>query len=350
MRGDTAMYRRWSPRLVEFVGLSPEAGSIALMGETPSLQEYRARAAALMRKIQDTICEGIEGLEAEAGIPARFQEDCWQREGGGGGRTRVISGGSVFEKGGVNFSEVYGELSPNFAGSLPGTGLTFYATGISLVLHPHSPHVPTVHANFRHIQQGDKAWFGGGADLTPYYYMNEDREHFHRTWREVCERHAEVADYERFAAWCDRYFYIPHRKERRGVGGIFFDRQWVHGDAGAMDESRFSGLMDYVEASGNAFVGAYVPIARRHLETPVTAAQTYWHEIRRGRYAEFNLVNDRGTIFGLKTGGRTESILMSLPPRVRWDYGFEPEPETPEAKLLEVLRQPPPKPDSRDVD
>ena len=219
---------------------------------------------------------------------------------------------------------------------VPGSGRAFHATGISLVLHPQNPHVPTVHANFRHIRHGDKSWFGGGADLTPYYFLAEDREHFHATWRAVCEEHPTVGDYPRWRDWCDRYFYLPHRGERRGVGGIFFDYLWVD------DEERREEVESFVEAAGHRFLEAYLPIVRRRVDTPWTDAQKEWQEIRRGRYVEFNLIHDRGTLFGLKTGGRIESILMSLPPRARWSYAHEPEPGTPEAELLEVLRQPPP--------
>jgi coproporphyrinogen III oxidase len=309
-----------------------------------SIIHLRNRVRDHLLELQDEICRGLEGLEGEGGGDQQFAEDVWEREGGGGGRSRVLAGGDVLEKAGVNFSEVHGELSESFAGSLPGSGRSFYATGVSLVLHPRSPHLPTAHANFRHIQHGTKAWFGGGADLTPYYLDERDCEHFHGVWREVCERFPDVADHGDFSDWCDRYFYLPHRGERRGVGGLFFDYLWVLDEHGEVDQARAERVFAFVSACGQAFLQAYLPIARRHLDEPVTEAQRRWHELRRGRYVEFNLVYDRGTIFGLKTGGRTESILMSLPPRVRWDYGFEPEPGTPEARLLEHLRRPPPAP------
>jgi coproporphyrinogen III oxidase len=205
---------------------------------------------------------------------------------------------------------------------------------VSVVLHPENPHVPTCHANFRYLEHGDKAWFGGGADLTPYYFHADDEEHFHAVWRAVCERHPDVADYPRFRDACDRYFFLPHRGERRGVGGIFFDYLFV--------EDRADALLAFVHDAGNAFLDAYVPIVRRRRATAATKDQRTWQERRRGRYVEFNLLYDRGTIFGLKTGGRTESILMSLPPRVRWDYAADPAPGTPEAALLTELRRPPP--------
>ncbi|MDH3592594.1 MAG: oxygen-dependent coproporphyrinogen oxidase [Planctomycetota bacterium] len=294
-------------------------------------QSLRDRAAALMRALQDEICFGIEALEAAAGGRAVFARDAWEREGGGGGVTRVLSGGALIEKGGVNVSEVDGHFTEEFAKQVPGSGTSFYATGVSLVLHPRNPHVPTVHANFRHIEHGDKAWFGGGADLTPYYFHEEDKAHFHDAWRATCERHGAVADYPAFRDWCDRYFFLPHRGERRGVGGIFFDY---------LDNTEE--VLAFVADAGHSFLDAYSPIVERRMSTPSTPEQRAWQELRRGRYVEFNLIHDRGTIFGLKTGGRTESILMSLPPRVRWDYMADPAPGTDEAALLTELRRAPP--------
>jgi coproporphyrinogen III oxidase len=272
----------------------------------------------LFRGIQDAICDGL-GEE--------YREDLWEREGGGGGRTRIIENGRFVEKGGVNYSEVHGEFSEEFAEKVPGSGREFCATGVSLVLHPINPHVPTVHANFRHIRHGDKSWCGGGADLTPYYFHEVDKRHFHDTWKTVCEEHPGVGDYPAWKEWCDRYFYLPHRKERRGVGGIFFDYLWVSDEVFA-----------FVEAAGHRFLDSYLPIVERRVDTPFTRQQKEWQEIRRGRYVEFNLIHDRGTTFGLKTGGRTESILMSLPARARWVYAHEPEPGSPEAALLDELR------------
>lgn len=301
--------------------------------------DFRERVAAAMRSLQDSICAGLEALEREQDGDVGFREDAWVREGGGGGRTRVIADAAVFEKGGVNFSEVHGEFSPEYAGQVPGSGREFWACGVSLVLHPRNPHVPTCHANFRMIEHGDKAWFGGGADLTPYYFHREDRDHFHTVWREVCEAHSDVADYPAWSAWCDRYFFLPHRGERRGVGGIFFDNLWIDaaGSSEATREHR-DRAEQFVFAAGRQFLAAYVPIVERRVATPWTEAERTWQEIRRGRYVEFNLVHDRGTLFGLKTGGRTESILMSLPPRVRWVYDHEPEPGSREAALLNELR------------
>jgi coproporphyrinogen III oxidase len=282
----------------------------------------------LMRGIQEDLCAGLEALDSRG----RFGRDEWKREGGGGGVTRVLERGAVLEKAGVNFSLVHGQLPEAFAKEIPGSGAAFRATGVSLVLHPESPHVPTAHMNFRYLEHGDKRWFGGGADLTPYYFHREDKEHFHGVWKRVCEEFKDVADYPAWREACDKYFYLPHRGERRGVGGIFFDYLFVD------DDARRTRVAEFVGRAGRAFLDAYVPIAKRRIGTPVTEAQRRWQEIRRGRYVEFNLLYDRGTTFGLKTGGRTESILMSLPPRVRWAYGETPAEGTPESALLRELQ------------
>lgn len=286
----------------------------------------RDRAADYFRTLQDRISAGVEALDGGG----RFREDTWERPGGGGGRARVLTGGALFEKAGVNFSEVFGELSEEFAKSLPGDGRTFAACGVSLVLHPLNPHVPTVHANFRFLEHGAKSWFGGGADLTPYYPVREDVVHFHRTWKGVCDRHPAVADHRRMKEECDRYFFLPHRNEARGVGGIFFDTM------GDDLEAAFA----FVRDCGGAFLGAYGPIAERRRATAWTEAQRAFQQYRRGRYVEFNLLYDRGTVFGLKTNGRTESILMSLPPTVRWEYDYRPDSGSPEADLTEVYLKP----------
>ena len=292
---------------------------------TVDVESLKERMVAHLHALQDEICGALERLDGRA----RFREDPWQRPGGGGGRSRVMEDGAVLEKGGVSTSVVFGELEESFAGKLQGEGRTFWAGGLSLVLHPRNPHVPTVHANYRFIQQGPKAWFGGGADLTPYYLVDEDAEHFHRVHKEVCDRH-DPSYYARFKPACDTYFYLRHREEARGVGGIFFEN--MGGDL----EREFAFVLD----ASKAFLPAYLPIAERRKDTPYTEAQRAWQELRRGRYVEFNLVWDRGTIFGLETKGRTESILMSLPPQVRWRYDHHPEPGSEEARLVEVLRQP----------
>ncbi|MCI0379535.1 MAG: oxygen-dependent coproporphyrinogen oxidase [Gemmataceae bacterium] len=282
------------------------------------------KAAALFRALQDRICAGLEHVDG-TGV---FHTDDWQREGGGGGRTRVLAEGGVFEKAGVNFSMVHGDMSPEFAKQLPGEGTTFEATGVSLVLHPRSPMIPTVHANFRFLVKGDKSWFGGGADLTPYYPFREDVIHFHKTWRAVCSRHGPPVDYPRFKKWCDEYFYLAHCREPRGVGGIFFD--YLEGD--------FDRLLSFVQDCGEHFLDAYVPIVLRRRDLAYGDNERRWQECRRGRYVEFNLIYDRGTLFGLKTGGRIESILMSLPPVVRWHYDYQPAPGSREAALHEFLQ------------
>jgi coproporphyrinogen III oxidase len=286
----------------------------------------RPRAVAYLHDLQQRICTALEQLDGAG----RFREDAWTREGGGGGRTRVLADGGVFEKAGVNFSDVFGQFSEEFAQQIPGEGRDFTASGISLVLHPRNPFVPTVHANFRFLTKGEKQWFGGGADLTPYYGFREDAVHFHQVWKRVCTKHSGVVEYERLKKWCDEYFFLPHRGEPRGVGGIFFD--YLEGD--------LEKVFDFVRDAGDAFLDAYLPIARRRRDMPYGDRERAWQEYRRGRYVEFNLLYDRGTIFGLKTGGRTESILMSLPPRVRWAYDYRPEPGSREEELTEVYLKP----------
>ncbi|PTL82980.1 oxygen-dependent coproporphyrinogen oxidase [Vitiosangium sp. GDMCC 1.1324] len=292
---------------------------------TVDVEKVKERMGEFIHALQDDICGALERLDGKA----RFREDLWQRPGGGGGRSRVLEDGAVLEKAGVSTSVVFGELEEAFAKKLQGEGRTFWAGGISLVLHPRNPHVPTVHANFRFIHQGGKAWFGGGADLTPYYLYGEDAVHFHRVFKEACDRH-DPAYYPRFKEACDKYFYLRHREEARGVGGIFFENM-----GGDLEQE-----LAFVRDVGRAFLPAYLPIAERRKDTPYTEAQRFWQEVRRGRYVEFNLVWDRGTTFGLETKGRTESILMSLPPQVRWRYDYHPAPGSEEAKLVEVLRNP----------
>ncbi|WNG30752.1 oxygen-dependent coproporphyrinogen oxidase [Cystobacter fuscus] len=292
---------------------------------TVDLETLKKQMADHIHALQDEICGALERLDGKA----RFREDHWKRPGGGGGRSRVLEEGAFLEKGGVSTSVVFGELEEAFAGKLQGEGRTFWAGGLSLVLHPRNPHVPTVHANYRFIHQGSKAWFGGGADLTPYYLQEEDAVHFHRVHKEACDRH-DPAYYPRYKKACDQYFHLRHRDEARGVGGIFFE------NTGEALEREFA----FVKDVSRAFLPAYLPIAERRKDTPYTEAQRAWQELRRGRYVEFNLVWDRGTLFGLETKGRTESILMSLPPVVRWRYDYHPEPGTEEARLVEVLRRP----------
>src|SRR5687768_8235316 len=284
---------------------------------------WQQRAGDYFRGLQDRICSSLEAVDG-----TRFREDAWSREGGGGGRTRVMEAGGLFEKAGVNFSSVSGDLPEEFAQRIPrGTGTAFFATGISLVLHPASPMVPTVHANFRYLEKGDAAWFGGGMDLTPYYPQAEDAVHFHRTIKAACDAH-DADHYPRFKKWCDEYFFLKHRGETRGIGGIFFD--YLEGDR----EKNFA----FVSDLGAKFLDAYVPIAKRRMGEPYDVRQRDFQLYRRGRYVEFNLLYDRGTIFGLETRGRTESILMSLPPLVRWVYDFKAEPGSREEQSLEFFK------------
>jgi coproporphyrinogen III oxidase len=284
-------------------------------------------AAKFFHELQTDICRALAELDGGKD----FGADAWQRPGGGGGVARVLEGGALFEKAGVNWSNVDGELPEELASHMPGTGKTFRASGVSLVLHPRSPMVPTTHANFRCIAKGDMVWFGGGADLTPYYLFRDDAVHFHRTFADACDRHKPVGDYDRFKAWCDEYFFLPHRGETRGIGGIFFD---YLGTKGEPVEDVFAMVRDV----GSSFVQAYVPIAQRRAGLPYGDMERAWQLRRRGRYVEFNLLYDRGTIFGLKTNGRIESILMSLPPLARWDYDVMAQPGSPEAELVSQLR------------
>ncbi|MBX7159163.1 MAG: oxygen-dependent coproporphyrinogen oxidase [Acidimicrobiia bacterium] len=279
----------------------------------------------LATELQTLICGSLEGVEPDA----VFESTHWERGGGGGGHTRVLQGGSVFEKAGVNTSVVYGAVPPGLATELPGDGETFRATGISLVLHPRSPMVPTTHANYRRIERGEHGWFGGGADLTPHYLFEEDARHFHRVHAEVCAAHPGVADYPSWKQACDDYFYLPHRREHRGVGGIFFD----HVEGG-------DDVLAFVAGAGHAFLDAYLPIVRRRMATGYGDRERTHQLVRRGRYVEFNLVYDRGTTFGLRSGGNVESILMSLPDPVRWVHEHEPEPDSWEARTIAALREP----------
>jgi coproporphyrinogen III oxidase len=289
------------------------------------------RASAFFRELQSDICRRLETIDGTAS----FGSDAWDRPGGGGGVARVLEGGAVFEKAGVNWSRVDGELPEDMAAHMPGTGRTFQASGISLVIHPRSPMVPTTHANFRMIEKGDAAWFGGGGDLTPYYLWREDAVCFHAAFAAACDRHAPVGDYDRFKAWCDDYFMLPHRGESRGVGGIFYDYLGAaHEGRAAID---LEAVFAFVEDAGRAFLPAYVPVVERRKDEPYGPEHRTWQLRRRGRYVEFNLLYDRGTVFGLKTGGRTESILMSLPPEVRWDYDIRPAPGSREAELVAAL-------------
>lgn len=294
----------------------------------PSVSEVKA----YLLDLQDRICSA---LAAEDG-GAEFVEDSWDRPEGGGGRSRVIKNGAVFEKGGVNFSHVHGNQMPASATAHRPElkGRDFEAMGVSLVMHPENPMVPTSHANVRFFiaeKEGEEPvwWFGGGFDLTPYYGNDEDCIHWHRIAKEACEPFGEDV-YARYKQWCDDYFFLKHRGEPRGIGGLFFDD---------LNELGFEQSFALMRAIGDAYVDAYLPIVQRRKNDPYGEKERDFQLHRRGRYVEFNLVFDRGTLFGLQTGGRTESILMSLPPEVRWDYNWAPEPGTPEAKLTEYYLQ-----------
>ena len=317
-------------------------------------EDAKARVSQFMQGIQDEICAGLEQLDGKG----KFREDSWQREEGGGGRSRVMTDGNIFEQGGVNFSEVWGKnLPPSILKQRPeAEGHSFYATGTSMVLHPKNPYIPTVHLNYRYFEAGPVWWFGGGADLTPYYPFAEDARHFHQTFKQACDNH-HPEYYPVFKRWCDEYFYLKHRQETRGIGGLFFDYQdgtaplyrGPHSDKEAaiyssnlppQENRSWEDIFAFVTECGKTFLPAYVPIAQKRQNTEYGDRERNFQLYRRGRYVEFNLVYDRGTIFGLQTNGRTESILMSLPPLVRWEYNYKPEPNTPEAQLYEVFLKP----------
>ena len=291
---------------------------------------------AFIHDLQNRICAALEQCDGKA----VFVEDEWQRAEGGGGKTRVIANGNVFEKGGVNTSIVFGDVTDAMRTQLKINGSKWFACGLSLVIHPINPFVPTVHCNYRMFElynENDEVidrWFGGGTDLTPYYLMEEDAKHFHQTYKDACDAF-DATFYPKFKEECDNYFVNWHRnKERRGIGGIFYDHQ-------RPDEKKDVNFwIEFAQKCGNAFIDAYVPIVEKRKQTAYTAANKHWQEIRRGRYVEFNLVHDRGTIFGLKTNGRIESILMSLPPTVRFEYNYQPLPGSEEDKLLQACLHP----------
>lgn len=286
-----------------------------------------------LRELQDRICAACEAEDGQE----RFIEDSWERPDGGGGRTRVLQDGPVFEQAGVGFSHVYGDrLPPSASAQRPElAGRAFQAMGVSLVIHPRNPYVPTSHANVRFFiaeKPGAEPvwWFGGGFDLTPYYGFEEDARHWHRIAREACQAFGPEL-YPRLKTWCDEYFYLRHRKEPRGIGGLFFDD---------FNEGGFERSFAFLKSVGDHYLDAYLPIVRRRKGLPYSERHTDFQQYRRGRYVEFNLVYDRGTLFGLQSGGRTESILMSLPPRVRWRYNWKPEPGSEEARLHEEFLVP----------
>lgn len=288
-----------------------------------------------IQDLQDHITSTLEELDGKA----VFREDLWTREEGGGGRTRVIENGAVFEKGGVNISKVHGPLAPAMQTYFKVGDVNFFACGLSLVLHPKNPMVPTVHANWRYFEMYDQegktidSWFGGGQDLTPYYLFEDDAKHFHQVCKNACDRH-DPTFYWNYKKKCDEYFWNSHRHEARGIGGLFFDY------CKASEEKSMEDWYNFVTAVGDSFLEAYVPIVKKRKDLKWNQENRDWQEIRRGRYVEFNLVHDKGTLFGLKTNGRIESILMSLPPHVQWVYDHQPEQGSKEEELLNVLENP----------
>jgi coproporphyrinogen III oxidase len=289
------------------------------MSEIDQVSEY-------LVTLQKRIVAELEHIDGKAS----FIEDTWEREGGGGGRSRVLKNGRVFEQAGVNYSHVFGAgLPPSATKTRPElAGKDFQAVGVSLVLHPNNPYVPTTHANFRFFiagvgEQDPVWWFGGGYDLTPFYPFHDDVVEWHRTAKAACDRFGDDW-YERYKAWCDEYFFLKHRNETRGVGGLFFDD---------LNEPGFERSFEFIQSVGDSFTKAYLPIVRRRRDHPFGDRQRSFQLYRRGRYVEFNLIYDRGTLFGLQSGGRTESILMSLPPMVRWEYAWHPVPGSAEEKL-----------------
>jgi len=288
-----------------------------------------------IQELQDSITTKLEEVDGKA----KFQEDIWKRPEGGGGRTRVIENGAVFEKGGVNISAVHGALPESMQTYFGVKDADFFACGLSLVLHPKNPMVPTVHANWRYFEMYDKTgtlvdqWFGGGQDLTPYYLFEEDAQHFHSICKAASDKH-HPEFYSLYKKRCDDYFWNAHRNEARGIGGLFFDY------CKANDEMNMKAWFDFVTEVGNSFLNSYVPIVIKRKDLDFSQKQRNWQEIRRGRYVEFNLVHDKGTLFGLRTNGRIESILMSLPPHVQWRYDHQPEAGSEEEKLLHVLKSP----------
>ena len=288
-----------------------------------------------IQNLQDQICKGLEDIDGGT----KFREDIWERPEGGGGRTRVIENGNVFEKGGVNISAVHGKLPDTMQKMFDVGEANFFACRLSLVIHQKNPMVPTVHANWRYFEMYNESgeiinqWFGGGQDLTPYYLFEEDAIHFHKTCKTACDKH-NPEFYPKYKKQCDAYFWNTHRNEARGIGGLFFDY------LKATEEISMENWYNFVTEVGNSFLEAYLTIVERRKDLPYTDENRKWQEIRRGRYVEFNLVHDKGTLFGLKTNGRIESILMSLPPHVQWVYDHHPEAGSEEEKLIKVLENP----------
>lgn len=290
----------------------------------------RNTISAEYQKIQDEICQALEQLDGKA----QFQEEVWQREGGGGGRTRIIQQGDILEKGGVNFSAVHGKLPEPIKKSFGVEEDEFFATGVSIVIHPNNPHVPIIHMNIRYFELNEQVrWFGGGIDLTPHYVIEDDARYFHQAMKSVCDRH-HPDFYRDFKTWADNYFYIKHRKETRGIGGVFYDKLTPE-KTGLSDVQ----LFDFSCDLGRTFAPVYSELVNRHRHEEFSPREKDWQLLRRGRYVEFNLVYDAGTKFGLETDGRIESILMSLPLQANWFYDFKAEENSPEQHTLDLLKK-----------
>jgi len=293
----------------------------------------KEQIAAEYQVIQDEICAALEQLDGKA----KFEEEKWERDGGGGGRTRVIQNGSVFEKGGVNFSAVEGQLPETLKKALKVDEDKFFATGVSIVIHPNHPMVPIIHMNIRYFEMPSATgeplrWFGGGIDVTPHYIIDEDARFFHGYLKSVCDKF-NAGFYARFKQWADDYFYIKHRNETRGIGGIFYDRLT------AADDLSWDDLFEFSKAVGRSFIPIYSELVNRNRDKEFTDNEQQWQYQRRSRYAEFNLVYDAGTKFGLETNGRIESILMSLPPTAKWLYNYQPKPGSEEDRTLSLLKK-----------
>lgn len=326
------------PSWTDHIPVANKPTTLVREDEKSGEQTMRQRFEEMIRKAQDSICEEVERLDG-----SRFHEDVWVRENGGGGISRVLQDGNVFEKAGVNVSVVYGTMPPEAVkaasargvtrdvGYAPGEKVPFFAAGISSVMHPKNPMAPTMHFNYRYFET-DRGlwWFGGGTDLTPAYLFEDDAKHFHGTLKKCCDRHDE-AYYPKFKAWCDDYFLIKHRGERRGLGGIFFDD---------LNDRPADEIFKFSSDCANTVCEAYIPLVERRKDSEFSQEQRQWQQMRRGRYVEYNLVYDRGTVFGLKTGGRIESILMSLPLTSRWEYDHTPAEGSWEEKTLAVLKDP----------
>lgn len=327
-----------TPSWTDHVPVATNPETFVRGDDSQSEGSMRARFETMIRKAQDSICEQVEKVDGH-----KFREDAWVRENGGGGISRVLQGGNVFEKAGVNVSVVYGTMPPEAVaaasergvtrdvGYKPGEAVPFFAAGISSVMHPWNPMAPTMHFNYRYFET-DRGlwWFGGGTDLTPSFLFEEDGKHFHTTLKDCCDRH-DAQFYPKFKKWCDDYFLIKHRGERRGIGGIFYDD---------LNDRPADELFAFSTDCANTVCDAYLPIVERRKDETFTEEQKRWQQLRRARYVEYNLVYDRGTVFGLKTGGRIESILMSLPLTARWEYDHSPLEGSWEEKTLAVLKEP----------